>query len=685
MGQKKYDLFIDESGDFNDAAGQGKPFRSMSLVGGILVEQGQLTNELVMKLLPEPVHCCESYEKRYLDVLDEMRQAEAKFIIFQNREQIQIVNGDTTYLNILAEGLVQLFQDLKLNYPKDTVHVNVQIAVRKNMTAESGIIAAEEYIKRVDEKVQLTKYRKKAEICEYELHFGDARKIRQFDLADIICNTFFTKNGTRKFTDEDRTRIEQLYDKHHIYSVFEGATVGYLKQLLSEGHYSEMICQICSQPNLQGVEDLHEKLLEQLISVTATEREVYFKNLSLQIRLYIEQRAFMDGIAFAKNYKQHILFRLQAASEAIKKEVAFWIFDTDFYLVTMYNHIGAVSKCAEYLKLCNDNIHAVNHSWEHIDYYFNFRIRELNCLKGCFDFETVLKKAERLIQVFSSAKELFEMIDADGGTTGEIKSELLGKAYGIQVEIYMNLIRNHPKLLEKAEEASEASMNEFSAKSDLQRQYQNRCALLLAAKKPREALDWLLRVFDLNAADKDALNAFMGCVYQKPKSPLQFPLYHYTSVMAALGQDDLQLGQRMFDALQRSGDFQEDIKNNEADNAGDGYPRNLTLWNISRWHDMNGNARAAGEYLNRAVKITKKNPDKITMYSFSISMEAEGLLRRVQKGVLKENKARAEIDRIMNDFCGRADVPDTMKRHFMQCSDDNLTKYLMNLGCAYLK
>ncbi len=685
MARKNFDLFIDESGDFNDAAGKDKPYQSMSLVGGILVEQGKLTNALVTSLLPEPVHCCKNYEKRFLDVLEEMRQAGAKFIIFQNKEQIQIVNGDTTYLNILAEGLVQLFQDLKLNAPKEIVHVNVQIAVRKNTDIGSGIIAIEEYKKRVDEKVQLIKYRKKAELCEYELHFGDARVIRQFDLADIICNTFFTRNGTKKFTDEDRARIEQLYDKHHIYSVFEGATVGYLKQLLSEERFSEMICQICSQQNLQGVVDLYEKLLERITAATPTEREIYFKNLSLQIRLYIDHREFTEGIAFADNYKSRILLRLQALSDSLKKEVGFWLFDTDFYIVTMYNHIGAVSKCAEYLKLCNDNIQVVSRSWEHIDYYFNFRIRELNCLKGCFDFETVLEKAEQLIHVFSGAKELFEIIDTDCGTTDEIKSELLGKAYGIQLETYLNLVENHPERLEKAVEASESAMKEFSAKSDLQRQYQNRCALLLAVHQPKEALDWLMRVFDLNTADQDAMSAFIKFVYQKPQNPMQFPLYHYTRVMAALGKDDKPLGQRMFDALQRSSDFQEDIKNNEADNAGDGYPRNLILWNISRWHDMNGSTKAADEYLNRAVKITKKNPGKVTMHSFSISMEAEGLLRRVQKGVLKENKARIEIDRIVNDFCGRADVPDTMKRHFRQCTDDNLTKYLMNLSCAYLK
>ncbi len=679
MSIRSFDFFMDESGKFDDMAGKNQ---SMSLVGGILVPHDTLTAARE-KLLPEPVHCCERYDKRYLDVLETMQQNGAQFVIFQNEEQIQVINGDTTYLNILAEGLVRLLSDLKLKYPNDTVHVNVAIATRKNTAEGYGIIGTEQYKARVEERVELAKYRSNAAICEYELRFGDARKQREFDFADIVCNTYLTRNGRKKFTDEDRARIEKIYSGQCIYSVFESATVSYLKQLLAEEHYSEMACHICTLTKAQDVASLHKELLKRIIADSPTGREVLFRNLSLQIRLYVDQRLFTDGIVFAENYKNRILLHLQKTSEAMKKEAAFWLFDTDFYIVTMYNHIGNVSKCAEYLNRCNDNIHVVSRSWEHIDYYFNFRIRELNCLKGCFDFEAVQEKAQQLIDVLSNAKELFGMIEPNNANAS--KSELLGKAYGILLETYLNQVGNHPELLEKALVTSDLAMEEFSSVSDLQRQKQNRSTLLLAAGKPVEALDWLLRVFDLSMTSVDALETLIGCIYQQPNHPMQFPLWHYTDVMLALGKSGDPMGRKMFEALNRSEAFNRDIKNTDADNAGDGYPRNLTLWNISRYHRMTGNAKAADAYFTRARNITKKDAEKVTLYSFSLSMEADRLLWRVQKGEEKAKQAQAEMERTVKSFCERKNVPDAMKRHFMQCEHDDPVTYLTNCSRAYLR
>ncbi|MDO4838913.1 MAG: hypothetical protein Q4B32_11065 [Clostridia bacterium] len=681
MNTRNFDLYIDESGRFEDLT-EKEP--SMSLVGGVLMPQGTITEARAKLLPPEEVHCCKKYDKRYLNVLETLRQDGTRYVIFQNQEQTQVLNGDTTYLNILAEGLVQLLSALQLEYPNEDVHVNVVIATKKNMETKHGIVGTDQYKERVREKVELAKYRCRAVLCEYELHFGDARKKREFDFADIVCNTYFTQRRP-KFTDEERERIVKVFDGQYIYSVFESATVSYLKQLLIDGNYSEMVYQICTLTKLQNVKNLHRELLKQITAASPTERAVIFQHLSLQIRLYVDRRLFTNGISFAENYQDRFLFPLQKVSEELEKEVGFWLFDTDFYIVTMYNHLGHVSKCAEYLKRCNDNIHVINRSWEHIDYYFNFKIRELNCLKGCFDFEAVQEKAKQLINVLTNAKELFGMIDSGSSAEDAPKSELLGKAYGLLLETYLNLVGNQPALLEEALTVSDLAMQEFTAEQDLQRQKQNRSTLLLVAGKPAEALDWLLRVFDLSMESEDALDAFIACVYQQPEYPLQFPLWHYTDVMLALGEAGDPLGRKMFEALTHSEAFARDIKNTDADSAGDGYPRNLTLWNLSRYYRMTGAVKAADTYFVRARNITKKDPVKATLYSFSLSMEADTLKWRVQKGDAKSKQAYGEMDRAVKAFCARKDVPDAMKRHFMQCADSDLLTFLTNCSRAYLR
>ena len=375
MAERILEFYIDESGSFMDDAPEKMQHpEEMSLVGGILYNPAKLTDALITELLPHKVHCCGGYKKYYIDVLEKVYNDGARFVIFENKERIKVVSGDVTYLNIISEGLVQLLSDLPLEYPEDKVKVRVVVATRKAMSGGTGIIQYKEYKTRLAEKLFIAIHRSKAAICEYELDFADARYSKRHDFADIVCNTYMTRKRKPKFSDEERARIEAVYDNKYIYSVFEDATVGYLKQLLSESRYSEMMYQICTLTKLQGVTDLRNKLLVQMIKSSTEERKAFFNYISLQIGLYNNRRMYAEGIRFAENYKNYILLHLVDASEIKKEEIDFWIFDTDFFILTMYDHIGNASMCEKYLDVCRANVYSINHSWEHIDYYFKFRI-----------------------------------------------------------------------------------------------------------------------------------------------------------------------------------------------------------------------------------------------------------------------------------------------------------------------
>ena len=88
---------------------------------------------------------------------------------------------------------------------------------------------------------------------------------------------------------------------------------------------------------------------------------------------YTNLHRYTDGIWLAENYLQYFLnaFTLSGHIAAV---VPFWRFDTYYYILTMYDHVGNTAKCQEYLKKCQENISCVNRSWEHIDYYFGFCI-----------------------------------------------------------------------------------------------------------------------------------------------------------------------------------------------------------------------------------------------------------------------------------------------------------------------
>ena len=68
---------------------------------------------------------------------------------------------------------------------------------------------------------------------------------------------------------------------------------------------------------------------------------------------------YREGIALAENYSRYFLTDLYSRTSIIEREkIWFWKFDTDFYLLTMYDHIGHTEKCDEYLKKCRRNIRA---------------------------------------------------------------------------------------------------------------------------------------------------------------------------------------------------------------------------------------------------------------------------------------------------------------------------------------
>lgn len=681
MKERNLEFYIDESGNFIDDAPENAHYpEEMSLVGGILYDPIHLNDAHVAELLPEKVHCCEEYKKIYINVLEKLYSEGSRFIIFENKERIKVINGDITYLNIIAEGLVQLLSDLPLEYPAEKIKVHIVVATRKAVSRGTGIIQFNEYRNRLEEKILIALHRSKAVTCDYTLDFVDARASKRHDFADIVCNTYMTRKRRKKFSDEERKRIEAIYDQRYIYPVFEDATVGYLKQLLSESRFSEMIYQICTLAKLQGVTDLRNKLLVRICKSNSLERKAYFSYISLQLGLYNERRMYSEGIRFAENYKQYILIPLRPHIEISNQELDYWFFDTDFYILTMYDHMGNATMCGKYLEECNKNIYAINRSWEHIDYYFKFRIRELNCLMGRFDFNAVIRKADNLIGIFSNAKELFSLIETYDGTINALQSELLGKVYGVKLEAYINLIPQRRDLFEDALIASDRALAEFSNPIDIRRQYQYRCSLMLAAGKNREALECLMMSYDLDLIDEYVFNKFIDLAYSRHSVADAFALWHYTSVMVAMGKAKCEIGAAMRKALTESKKFEQDLK----DTVKSGYPWNMVLWNISKWCRLTGSISAADGYYQRALAITKSSTEQVTLYSFSLCMMADYYLWALNKNKLSLDNVKKEVSKAIKEF-DKLDIPESMRTHFSTCDTEDLVPSLLNLSNAYLK
>lgn len=194
MSSKHFELWLDESGDFLREEDKGK---NPSLVGGVLIEKSLGKSLNIPGILgSEYIHSNEIKENfgdYAVGVLQRIVEHSGHLVIFENQERLNIVNSDTTYLNVISEGIIQLLQSLAAEHGK--IHLDILIAVRLDMEKQDLrpglIIRPEEYGWRLEERLILGLARR---TLAHHKHWGwninmdSARKNPKLMLADVVCN-----------------------------------------------------------------------------------------------------------------------------------------------------------------------------------------------------------------------------------------------------------------------------------------------------------------------------------------------------------------------------------------------------------------------------------------------------------------------------------------------------------------
>ena len=692
---KIFELYLDESGEFaDDSLSEGS---SPSLVGGLLCEAGSAIPDLLQKKITRPIHATEEYDNSFLSLLQSLNEAGGIFVIFENSERIKIVNGDITYLNVLSEGLVKILLYLAEEYPEEEVNLRVLIARRVKVSAVSlnnsytsfDTIPENDYLSRLEEKLFLAIGKKNLNNVQYSISFAGARNNKKLMAADIICNTYITRKAKRKFTLEEQSLIADLYSDALIYPVFENATIGYLQRLYIEGRYDEMIKQICALPAITGVAALRNKVVAQIAEMPPKNRDLILSGISLQIGQYNYARSFEAGVAFSINYKKYILDVLNKTAENGKiahwredllDSLRYWIFDTDFYILTMYDHMGNTLKCDEYIHRCRENIGAVNSSWEHIDYYFRFRIRELNCLLGQYNFNEVINISDKLINILQEIKDLFSIIGEYDDVPAGQTSELLGKVLGIKLQAYINLLHTHPDYYDEAVSVSDAALKEFSTPADIRRQWQYRSQLMAIVGRIDEALKCLMQAFSITGTGEESLREFILTVCQSENNADAFAIMHYTNIIMEGIKVKSGISSVMMNTLMGNNDFLKIIEKETCSI----HPWQVIFWNLGKYYRATGHKEKYEFFYRKALAIASADISKATMYSFAVSMSADHYLYALEKDRKNCSRAESEYKKLLSTF-HQMNLPEHMKLHFISEKENGIYTRLTEIADGYLK
>ena len=216
---KKFELWLDESGDFNNDLRKVNVGANPSLIGGLLIESNTFPDSFVNSVLPEAGTYHSVDENDQLDrfkLINEKlyKNINNRIVVFSNQECIMILDNNLTYLNIISEGIIQLIKHLKAQH--GNIFLKVLIANRVDTTTglrpENSVVALDEYLKRLKEKILVSGLSAAISDKEWDLQTASARKDKRLMLADIICNTFFTRYKKAKFDDKERSYIEEIYN-----------------------------------------------------------------------------------------------------------------------------------------------------------------------------------------------------------------------------------------------------------------------------------------------------------------------------------------------------------------------------------------------------------------------------------------------------------------------------------------
>ncbi|WP_017753979.1 hypothetical protein [Calidifontibacillus oryziterrae] len=365
----QFELWLDESGDFQSDMNLA---RNPSLVGGLLIPKDQIDAQTAREILGKDyVHFNQEKSSYTLQVLEMIKTNHAEFVIFENRERVKIINSDTTYLNVLAEGIIQLLLQLSAQYGDFELHILV--ATRKNLEQGYGIIPFEQYEQKLRERVIVGLARKaltKKNDWKYTIQFGDARDNFKLMLADGVCNTYLTRTSG-KFTKTERGRIEDLYNSPYKFSFFENTVEQHIKRQLAQGKFSDALYEIYTNNELEQHDHFLEITLKRFCQLDDHSKKIQLLDISKKFETLIR-------IDRKYNYVKPALVKIQSELLPLLEQqqiiVPEFQLDIILFLYTIHTHEGsAAGDVLDQLSL--QQIQRIEDIMTKLKYYNIYKIR----------------------------------------------------------------------------------------------------------------------------------------------------------------------------------------------------------------------------------------------------------------------------------------------------------------------
>lgn len=664
---KQFFLYLDESGNFEADSNLKE---SPSLVGGLLSYDKEIDRSFAANLLEgKQVHSCVipyyEYGTFAIGILKKLELHGCDMVIFENKERLEVVDGDTTYLNIISEGIIQLLQLLITEH--GTVKLNVIVAVRRAINREeyksNYIINKTEYVKRLQEKIIIGLARQSnLSITKdhWSLSFASARKDARLMLADVVCHSWFRKN--KKFDPLQKEIINSIYKDKFLFSVFPDELDKIFQRMLTRGNLGEAIYEVYVTSEEKSIANYTSQIALRLNNLNEYSKEIQLQTTFSKIMNLVYVDDWNQNLIFETIHrlKKYFLKELELKSISSAK------FFMDIYLLsfTIATHRGDILQAEEEIENCKTVLPTLVNKWESFDYYFLYQIRKGIHLINKYELTSCIELMDDLEKSIDNTFSLTPLADGFNNVCINMKSDIKGKILGNRLQARFRLIKNDIKQLKMARCDSDRAMKEFTRQIDINRQYQYRSRIEYETGNYNEALAWLFKSFQTEPSN-DYNCILTNLIATTDKQVVGYSLMHYVCIMAeACTNGEESISNNMYHSLDK-------LRINEylLKNKNDVHPFEIIYWKLGTLLMVQGSTKEAIEKYRLAETICDSNSRNLTLKAISLGIKAEKVALLIKVG--KSNNSQRYLPDVIKDLVTsyynfmNLKLPLTMTRHFM--------------------
>ena len=692
---RSFELYLDESGQFINEDKAITP----SLIGGILVKKDDLSitkakdimDEAIKNVPGNYVHINDISKKDLklsgkvaVDIMQKIRLIPAYTVIFSNNELLDFKDDKLLYLNIMAEGIINLLEKLS-SEKADAVELDVIAAVRRDLSVDDNktIIEIEEYSNRIKERIYMKMAEKNiflSKNCKVNFKLSSARTNPKLMLSDIVCNSKLTINS-KKFDDEQRQILNNIFGaSKYIFSVFKPDIQKKISEYLIQNNIVDAIFLLNEENDEKISKELTNLVINNINTMSIANLRIQLELLSLKIKSLIDvQRNLFLCEKFLVKLQKDIIGKIKVKDFIINKLKI----DISLYLLTIYTHQGDNKNSKEQIEISKKELEKINGSWDFLDYYYILKIREAVFYNTCFNN---IKSIEILTEVINKFTDVLKTMH-NISDFSNIKSDMIAKAVGTRLQAYTSLItpnigeEKKNEYYKKGIEDSNFAISQFVSEIDKRRQYQYRAMLEISVDNYDEAVKYLMKIVGLTEISFDK---FLEKVEEISDFSRYFIMSNYFEIMQhAVSYKNKSLGIEMYNAYKNNKEIYREYtleaeEENEAifeNKDKDIYihPFEIIYWNLGKYFKENSK-ELAEKYFDKALEICDKMNEQ-TIDVLAIAIEADKLL--VSKNIPEDKSKLLKRYKDISSNDNYAEINeflDKLKEEFeiIEISDDDI-------------